>query len=64
MLEKSIYLLRQTINWWVRLGSLNKEDPFLITILKILFRLVGIVIAIAVSPFLLLIAFLVIGDAL
>lgn len=64
MLEKLIDALRRTIAWWGQIGQLNKKDPFLITIIKIVFRLVGILIAIALSPILLGIAFLAIFAAL
>ena len=36
--------------WWSRIILMNEDDPFLITVLKILFRLVGIVILVLLSP--------------
>lgn len=38
------------IKKWNRVVALHEDDPFMITVVKILFRLVGIVLMLAFSP--------------
>lgn len=39
-----------SVKWWHQLASLNEKDPFLITVFKIVLRLIGIVVLILMSP--------------
>ncbi len=50
LLEKTA----RTFKWWNNLSTLNAEDPFWLGGLKILVRLVGILIMLALSPLVLL----------
>lgn len=43
---------KETYEWWNNLATINAEDPFLVGAVKILVRLVGILILLALSPFL------------
>ena len=53
-----------TFKWWNNLSTLNAEDPFWIGGLKILVRLFGILILLALSPLVLLgMLFAIIGAA-
>ena len=48
--ERIIFGIAKIYKWWSRIILMNEDDPFLITVLKILFRLVGIVILVLLSP--------------
>lgn len=52
------------LEWWKRLYTINSDDYILAIMIKVLIRIVGIVILIALSPFAILgviIAFLFVG---
>ncbi len=44
----------ETFKWWNRLSSINAEDPIWLGFLKISFRIVGILIMLLISPFVIL----------
>lgn len=44
----------ETYKWWNNLATLNKEDSIPLSLAKISFRVVGIIILIAISPIALL----------
>jgi len=46
MIDKGL----ETFKWWNNLATLNKEDSIPMSLVKIAFRIVGIVIMIAISP--------------
>lgn len=43
-----------TYQWWNNLSTINAQDPILVSILKIGFRVLGILILIAISPLVIL----------
>jgi len=49
--------LLSVLKWWNDLATLNADDPFLLGVFKIAIRLVGIIILIIMSPFVLLALF-------
>lgn len=40
----------ETYKWWNNLATLNKEDSVGMSLLKISFRIVGIIFIVAISP--------------
>ena len=46
--------LTETYRWWDNLATINAEDPFLVGAAKIGVRVLGIIILLAMSPFILL----------
>lgn len=44
----------ETYQWWNNLATINAEDPFLVGVVKIGVRLIGIVVLLALSPIILL----------
>lgn len=48
----------ETFKWWNNLATLNKEDSTRMSLLKIGFRIIGIVVLIAISPIAILAVFI------
>lgn len=46
--------VKETYEWWNNLATINAEDPFWVGALKILVRLVGILVLLALSPLILM----------
>ena len=60
MLDKAA----DTLGWWNRLATINADDPLWVGAIKIGIRVIGILILIAISPFVILgliLSFLVAG---
>lgn len=52
--DKMMDKAADTFNWWNRMATLHEDDPIYIGFFKIMIRIVGIVIMVAISPFVLL----------
>ena len=52
--DKMMDKAADTFNWWNRMATLHEDDPIYIGFLKVMIRIVGIVIMVAISPFVLL----------
>ena len=48
----------ETFKWWNNLTTLNQEDSTRMSLLKIGFRIIGIVVMIAISPIAILAVFI------
>ena len=48
--NKMINKATETYEWWNNLATLNPEDSIGLSILKIGFRIIGIIVLIALSP--------------
>ena len=46
--------VKETYEWWNNLATINAEDPLWVGALKILVRLIGILILLALSPLIIL----------
>lgn len=55
--DKILDKLLSIFKWWNGLATLNADDPILLGFFKIFIRLVGIIILIIMSPFVLLALF-------
>lgn len=40
----------ETFKWWNNLATLNEEDSIGMSLLKISFRIIGIIVIVAISP--------------
>jgi len=52
--DKMMNKAADTFNWWNRMATLQEDDPIYIGFFKIMLRVIGIVIMITISPFILL----------
>lgn len=52
--DKMLDKAADTLNWWNRLASINADDPFWVGLIKIGIRIIGILIMLAISPFVIL----------
>lgn len=49
--DKMLDKAATTLNWWNRAASINADDPFWVGVIKIGIRIIGILILLAISPF-------------
>ncbi len=49
--DKMLDKAAETLNWWNRIASINADDPFWVGVIKIGVRIIGILILLAISPF-------------
>lgn len=52
--EKLADRAKDAYRWWDNLATLNENDPFLVGVGKIGLRVVGIIVLLALSPFILM----------
>ena len=52
--DKMMNKAADTFNWWNRISKINNDDPIWIGAIKILIRIIGILILLAISPFVIL----------
>ncbi len=52
--DKMLGKAADTLNWWNKISSINEDDSLGVGILKIGIRILGILILLAISPFVIL----------
>ena len=43
-----------SLNWWNKAATINEDDPIWVGFIKIVIRIIGILLLIAISPFVIL----------
>jgi len=52
--DKMLDKAANTLNWWNKISTINKDDSLLMGFTKIMIRILGILILLAISPFVIL----------